>query len=101
MQAIHHFCPSVRGVGLLSAGLVSGSPGVHVAQTLRFSKFLGLLPAPFAFGAFWAQYRTLDRVRRISTLQTAVLIDWIGPWRTRPQRSALLLNFLRAYFGID
>ena len=56
----------LREVSLaLPAVLVSGPPGTHVAQTLRFSRFIALPPRPLAFKAFLAQNRALLRVGRI------------------------------------
>ena len=64
-----------------------------------FFKVCGVTPfTPFAFGVFWAQNRSLAQVRRTCTLQTTTFIDWICPWRTRLQKSALLFRFLRAHF---
>ena len=44
VQTICYLCPCVRGVGLLSAVLLSGQPVVHFAQTLRFSRFIACPP---------------------------------------------------------
>ena len=89
----------VRWGGLLPAVLVPGPAGTHVAQTLRFSRFIAAPPSQFEFKAFWAQDRALVRVSCTCVLLTTVLIDWISPWRTRPQESALLYHFSRAHFG--
>ena len=64
------FAP-VLCVGLLSVVLVSGTPGVHVAQPLHFSRFIALPPSPLEFKAFWGQNRSLAQVRRTCTLQTS------------------------------
>ena len=63
----------MRGVGLLSAVLVSGTPGVHVAQTVRFLRLIALPPRPLEFKAFLAQNRALAEVWRTCTLQTMFL----------------------------
>ena len=61
VQTIRHLCACVRGVGLLSAVLLSGIPGVHFAQTLRFSRSMTLPPEHFEFKAFWASaYKNLS-----------------------------------------
>ena len=80
----------LRWVGLLPAVLGPGPAGTHVAQTLRFSRFIACPPSRLAFGAFWAQNRALAAVWRTCVLLTTVFIDWIGPWRSRAQKSALL-----------
>jgi hypothetical protein len=90
VQTIRHLCPCVRGVGLLSAVFLSGPPAVHFAQTLRFSRFIACPSNPLEFNAFWAQNRALAEVWRTCVLLTTVFIDWIGPWRSRAQKSALL-----------
>ena len=59
-------------------------------------------PASFEFKAFWAQNRSLVRVRRTCVLLTSVFYQLdLGPWRTRPQKSGLLYHFSRSYFGSD
>ena len=80
----------VRWGGLLPAVLVPGPVGTHVAQTVRFSRFIAVPPSPLEFKAFWAQNRALAAVWRTCVLLTTVFIDWIGPWRSRVQKSALL-----------
>ena len=80
----------LRWVGLLPAVLGPGDPGTHVAQALRFSRFIAVPPTPLEFKAFWAQNRALAAVWRTCVLLTTVFIDWIGPWRSRAQKSALL-----------
>ena len=90
VQTIRHLCPCVRGVGLLSAVLLSRTVGVHFAQTLRFSRFIACPPAQLESKAFWAKNRALATVWRTCVLLTTVFIDWIGPWRSRAQKSALL-----------
>jgi hypothetical protein len=89
----------LRWVGLLPAVLGPGPVGTHVAQTLRFSRFIAGPPAPLEFKAFWAQNRALAEVWRTCVLLTTVFIDWIGPRRSRAQKSALLWHFSRAHFG--
>ena len=80
----------LRWVGLLPAVLGPGDAGTQVAQTLRFSRFMVCSPGPLEFQAFWAQNHALAEVWRTCLLPTTVFIDWIGPWRPRVQRSALL-----------
>ena len=87
-QTIRHLCPCVRCSLAVPAVLVSGEPGVHFPQTLYFSRFIACPRAPLEFKAFWAQYRALAAVWR--TCVTSFFIDWIGPWRSRIQKSALL-----------
>ena len=99
VRTIRHLCPCVRGVGLPSAVFLSGTAGVHFAKTLRFSRFIVCPPSRFEFKAFLAQIRALAAVWRTCVLLTSVFIDWIGPWRSRVQKSALIYNFSRAYFG--
>ena len=95
------FAPA-RCVGFLSAVLVLGFPGVHVAHTLRYLRFMACPPQPsLEFKQFFSQNRSLARLRRTCTLQITFSINWIGPWRTRAQKSALLKHFLRTYFGND
>ena len=74
---------------------------VHFAQTLRFSSFIACPRASLEFEPFWAQYHALAEVWRTCVLLTSFFLDWIGPWRSRVQKSALLNNFSRAHFGND
>ena len=83
----------LRWVGLLPADWGLGVAGTHVARTLRFSRFIAAPPTRHAFGAFWAQNIALAEVWRTCVLLTTVFIDWIGPWRPRVQKSALLYTF--------
>ena len=59
LQPIRHLCPCVRCSLAVPTVLVSGEPGVHFAQTLRFSRFIALPPRPLEFKAFWAQNHAL------------------------------------------
>ena len=68
----------VRLPWLLSAVLVSGTPGADVAQTLRFSVFHACPPTPRAFRAHFAQNRALPRVWRTRGLLTSVFVERIG-----------------------
>ena len=79
LQTIRYLCPCVRCSLAVPAVLVSGTPGVHVAQTLRFSRFIACPPAPLESKAFLAQNRALAAVWRTCVLLTTVFIDWIGP----------------------
>ena len=64
VQTVRHRCPTAWGSLALPAVFPSGPPGVHVAQTLRFSRFIALPRPAFAFKAFLAQNRALLRVWR-------------------------------------
>ena len=75
LQIIRHLRPYVRCSLAVLAVFLSGSPGAHVAQALRFSRFIAGPPAPLACKAFWHQ--------------TLIFNDWVGRWRARPQKSAL------------
>ena len=75
----------LRWVGLLPAFLEPGDPGTQVPQTLRFSRFIVCPPGPLEFKAFWDHYRALA----VFFLPPTVVIDWIGPWPSRFQKSAL------------
>ena len=69
----------VRLPWLLSAFLLPGAPGLHFAQTLRFSGFHACPRSRVEFKAFLAHIRALVRVWRTRVLQTSVFIEWIGP----------------------
>ena len=73
MQTIRHFCPFLRCSLALPAVLRSGLPGVHVAQKLRYSMFIGCPSAPFEFIAFLVPNRALAKVWRTCLLLTTVL----------------------------
>ena len=56
----------------------------------RFLEVYSVSPPPLEFKMFWAQNRALAEAWRTCVLLTTVFIDWIGPWRSRAQKSALL-----------
>ena len=80
LQTIRHLCLCVRCSLADPAVLLSGPPGFHVAQTLRFPWFIACPPNPFGFKAFSFSMCSPEHG----------FIDWIGPWRSRTEKSALL-----------
>ena len=96
LKTIRYLCPCVRCS--LAAVLVSGPPSVHVAQTLRFSRFVACPRGPFAFKAIWVQNHALAVVWRTCVLLTSFFIDWIG---LGALESKSLHYYKRAPFGND
>ena len=58
------------------------------------ARFLALPPTPVLF----VQNRFVARVRRPGAPQTSFFLSWIGPWRPRVQKSAVLYSILCASF---
>ena len=79
LQTIRHLCPCVRCSLALPAVFRQGPPGFHVAQTLRFPRFIACPPARFAFGAFLCKIDAPTAVGDACMLQTTCFLDWIGP----------------------
>ena len=68
------------------------SRDILVFSSLKRYVCRGLMcpPPRFEYKVFWAQYHALVAVWRTCVSLTSVFICWIGSWRTRPQKSALL-----------
>ena len=62
LQTIRRLCPCVRCSLPVPAEILSGTPGIHVAQTQPFSRFTALPRAQIAFKAFWVQNHALAAV---------------------------------------
>ena len=89
LQTIRHLCPCVRCSLAFLVVFRPGDDGVHVAQTLRFSRLIACLPTLLGLTHFGFQNRCLARVQRTGVLQTSVFCDLIGPCRPRVQKSAV------------
>ena len=97
LQTIRPLCPP-RWFPGSSRGFGARPSQRSLRSNVRFSRVMACTPGPLEFKAFWAQNRALAAVWRTCVLLTMVFIDWIGPWRSPAQKSALLFTLFACTF---